>query len=96
MIRVAWHPLARRELFESSDFYQREAGLGEDFLAKAEKAIDQIRRHPHSGPRILGERRKCRLTRYPYNLVYRIEADRIFILALAHHKRRPYYWTRRT
>lgn len=96
MTRVAWHPLARRELFEGSDFYEREARLGEDFLVQVEKALDQIRRYPRSGPTILGESRRCRLNRFPYNLVYRIEADRIFILALAHHKRRPFYWARRT
>jgi plasmid stabilization system protein ParE len=96
VIRVAWHPLARRELLKNSDFYEREAGLGEDFLVKVEKTIDQLRRHPRSGPTILGENRRCRMSRYPFNLVYRIEVDRIFILALAHHKRRPFYWARRT
>jgi hypothetical protein len=50
VIRAAWHPLARRELFEGSDFYDREvAGLGESFT-RVEKAVDQIRRYPHSGP----------------------------------------------
>lgn len=96
MIGAAWHSLAKRELFEGSDFYEREvAGLGEAFLTQVEKAVDQIRRHPRSGPPILGTNRRCRVSRFPYNLVYRIESDRIFILALAHHKRRPYYWARR-
>jgi toxin ParE1/3/4 len=94
--RVAWHPLARRELFESSDFYEREvAGLGEIFLDRVAGALDKIRKHPRSGPSILRETRKRRIGRFPYHLIYRIEADQIFILAVAHHKRRPYYWARR-
>jgi len=97
VIRAGWHPLARRELFEDSDFYEREvAGLGDAFLTQVEKAVDQIRRYPHSGPTILGATRRCRVSRFPYNLVYRIDPERIYILALAHHKRRPYYWARRT
>ena len=96
MTRVAWHPLARRELFESSDFYEREvAGLGEIFLDRIEGALEQLRAHPRSGPSTRRDARKCRVSRFPYNLIYRIEADRIFILAVAHHKRRPYYWARR-
>jgi plasmid stabilization system protein ParE len=94
--RIAWHPLARRELFESSDFYEREvAGLGEIFLDKIEGALQRIREHPRSGPAVLHKARKRRVGRFPYNLIYWIEADHIFVLAVAHHKKRPYYWARR-
>jgi toxin ParE2 len=96
VIRAAWHPLARRELFEGSDFYEQEvAGLGGSFLTRVEKAVDQIRRYPYSGPVVLGESRRCQVSRFPYSLVYRVEPERIFILALAHNKRRPLYWARR-
>jgi plasmid stabilization system protein ParE len=35
------------------------------------------------------------LKRYPFIIVYRIAADRIEIVAVAHGKRRPGYWRRR-
>lgn len=97
MIRIAWHPLARRELFESSDFYEREvAGLGSIFVESVEKALERIRTHPRSGSRVRGEARSRRVSRFPYSLIYRVEPDHLFILAVAHHKRRPLYWARRT
>ena len=96
MTGVTWHPLARRELFEGADFYEREvAGLGEIFLDGIEAALQQIRTHPRSGPVIREQTRKCRVSRFPYNLIYRIESDRLLIVAVAHHKRRPHYWARR-
>ena len=93
MIRIEWDPRAKRELFRGSDFYEEEvSGLGEIFLGRIEQTLRLIAEHPQSGPRVLRNLRKHRVNRFPYNLIYRIDPDRIFILAVAHHKRRPYYW----
>jgi hypothetical protein len=35
------------------------------------------------------------LGRYPYSLVYRVEASTLTVLALMHQNRKPGYWTRR-
>ena len=96
MIRVAWHPLAKRELFEAQDFYDaRVLGLGDIFLDRVEEAIALIRRYPHSGPSEAPGLRRIKTPRFPYGLIYRLEEGRIFILALAHEKRKPRYWARR-
>lgn len=96
MIRAAWHPLAKRELFESQDFYEdRAAGLGAAFLESVEAATTVIRRHPHSGTALDDVLRQSRVTRFPYSLIYRVEEERIFILAVSHDKRRPRYWAGR-
>jgi plasmid stabilization system protein ParE len=96
VIRAAWHPLAKRELFEAQDFYEdRAAGLGEAFLESVEAAILLVRRHPQSGSVTGASLRQSRVPRFPYSLIYRVEAERIFILAVAHDKRRPRYWARR-
>jgi len=96
VIRATWHPLAKRELFESIDFYEdRVSGLGEIFLTAIEDAVAQARRHPRSSPLVFREIRRRGLRRFPYSVVYRLEEDRIFILAVAHQKRRPRYWARR-
>lgn len=100
MIRLAWHPLARSELFEATEFYEKESsGLGGLFLDRVQVALDHLRRHPRVGRELLPEVRRFLVLRFPYSLVYRIEAvrrqERIFILAVAHQKRRPRYWARR-
>jgi hypothetical protein len=32
------------------------------------------------------------MRRYPYQVVYRIEGDKIVVIATAHAKRKPRYW----
>jgi hypothetical protein len=32
------------------------------------------------------------LARFPYSILYRVRADHIRVLAIAHQNRRPFYW----
>ena len=98
MRRIAWHPEARRELFEASSFYESESsGLGELFLDAVEAGLDRLAEHPRSGREIERSARRYLVRRFPYGLVYRLDAsdEIIFVLAVAHLKRRPVYWSGR-
>ena len=100
MIPVSWHALARRELFRASDFYEKESvGLGEVFLDAVALGIDHLKLHPRAGRKVLRESRRYLVARFPYSIVYRVElsvqGNQLFILAVAHQKRRPLYWTHR-
>ena len=96
MIRASWHPLAKRELFGALDFYQKRAeGLDEAFLDIIEAVVRRIRRHPRAGVSVFPNIRRVSVSTFPYSVVYRIEEERVFILAIAHEKRRPLYWARR-
>jgi toxin ParE1/3/4 len=94
--RPTWHPLARRELLESSAYYENESpGLGDIFLDRIEDAVTYLQRFPRVAPVILAEIRQHLVSKFPYSLIYRVEDHGIFILAVAHHRRRPLYWARR-
>jgi len=96
VIRAAWHPLARRELFEAQDFYEaRAAGLGAAFLDNVETAVTRLRRQPLSGSLVEADLRHLRVRRFPYSLIYRLDEERLFIIAVSHDKRKPRYWARR-
>jgi len=100
LIPVSWHPIARRELFDATAFYEREStGLGEIFLDEVQEALGHLKHHPRVGRELLPEIRRFLVSRFPYSLIYRIEKvgqrDQIFILAVAHQKRRPRYWAKR-
>lgn len=98
MTPVSWHRLARQELFESSAFYDEESrGLGQVFLDAVEQAIERLRTYPQAGPEIRGQVRRLLVARFPYSIIYRYdeEPSQIFVLAVAHHKRRPRYWAGR-
>jgi plasmid stabilization system protein ParE len=92
-VKVEFHPAAAEELIETSSFYENEVpGLGERFVAEVERAIRFIVERPEMGREIVKGRRKIVMARFPYSLIYTIDSNEIFILAVAHQRRRPGYW----
>ena len=94
---VIFHPEAQAELDAAVAWYESQSpGLGLDLQAEVEAAVRMIQQQPqlHS----LYKNTRCRkriLQRFPYNLFYIELADAIWIVAVAHHKRKPDYWTGR-
>jgi len=84
---------AELELDDAVAWYRaRGDALVERFLAEVAAARDRIIAHPHAWHPLGDGVRRYRLRRFPYGLIYVIEADEILVLALAHHSRRPGYW----
>jgi len=42
-------------------------------------------------PQNTANTRKATLKKFPYNLIYSVEKDMIYIIAVAHHHREPEY-----
>jgi toxin ParE1/3/4 len=91
-----FHPEARAEMSESFDFYElRLDGLGVKFLSAVEQTVERISTHPEMGAPLTGEFRKRIVPGFPYNTIYRVWEDYIYLVAVAHHSRRPDYWRER-
>lgn len=71
------------------------ARLANDFMAKLDLAIDRILENPRSWPRWSNDVHRYFMQRFPYAVVYRVQPNKILVLAVAHLHRRPGYWTRR-
>lgn len=90
-------PAARRDYDESFDWYASRSLLAaERFERAVEKALRQISENPERFAMVGQDHRGCALERFPFRLIYRIDPERILVVAVAHAKRRPNYWTRRT
>jgi toxin ParE1/3/4 len=93
---IGFHADAEAEIIEAARYYEaREPGLGSDLLSELERALDQISENPEACARIGKRVRWKSLWRFPYNVVYAAQPDRIRIVAFAHQKRRPFYWRKR-
>ena len=93
MKQVTFHEDARAELAEASHYYEdRVPGLGQALIDDVEKGVEEILDHPEACERVSKKMRRKVLNRFPYGLIYAVEPDRIRIMAIAHHKRRPEYW----
>jgi plasmid stabilization system protein ParE len=54
-----------------------------------------IAERPLAGSDIGNGERKFTVDRFRYNVIYRIEEKTVFVLAIAHHRRKPNYWRKR-
>jgi len=67
------------------------AGLYKELLPALDRVQKQPRLYP---PHIYGTQRLV-LHRYPFSIVYRELVDKIQIIAVAHARRKPAYWSNR-
>jgi len=94
--RVVFHPEAEADLLAAAQFYESHArSLGVDFIAEVRRAGRIIASHPRVGHRFSRRLRRLLVRQFPFGVVYREESDAIFIVAVAHLRRRPDYWRTR-
>jgi toxin ParE2 len=95
-MRVESHPEATRELRAAALWYEeRRLGLGDEFLEEFEHTLRRILAEPGRWRRIKLQNRKLNFHRFPYAVVYRVRADALYIVAVMHLHRRPFYWADR-
>ncbi len=84
---------AERELNEAVDFYELESpGLGDVFLTEVEHTLAQVEAFPEAAEPLRDAVRRRLLHTFPYALLYSLRTDEVRILAVAHQRRRPFYW----
>ncbi|MGG6268764.1 type II toxin-antitoxin system RelE/ParE family toxin [Leptolyngbya sp. AN03gr2] len=94
---VILHSEAIAELDSAISYYEnQQVGLGLDFLVEVEQAIDKIQQNPKiaAAYKDIGLRR-YRMQRFPFLIFYAEFEEYIWVVAIAHAKRRPDYWRRR-
>lgn len=97
MKSVGFHPEAEAEFIEAAGRYEEQAhNLGLDFIATVERTYQRLLVFPESGHPFGTRLRRVLVPGFPYGLLYRMEPEGIRIVAVAHVRRRPGYWRRRT
>jgi len=92
----SFHPEADEEFQEAIQYYEGcEPGLGADFYSEVCSALGRISQFPQAWPVLDGEVRRGLVNRFPYGVLYSIEEDGIFVLAVMLLRRDPEYWRRR-
>lgn len=93
---VVIHPEAEREMVAAALFYEERCpGLGSLFLDDVERAFQRIAERPGAWGSLSATVRRCLLVEFPFGILFREEADRIFVLAVMHLRREPSYWKKR-
>ena len=83
-------------MIEQARYYENKSeGLGADFVDAIEQAARRIAQSPQAGPIERASIRKRLVSGFPFNVLYEIQPDRIYIAAVMHQRRRPGYWLKR-
>jgi plasmid stabilization system protein ParE len=77
-------------------YLERSPTAAARFSGELDEAETAILERPEAWP--IGEQdtRRYLLPHFPFAVIYRVEESRILIVAVAHARRRPRYWTHRT
>ena len=88
---------ARAEFDEAFDWYeQQRVGLGVDFIVRVQEVFDRIADSPRLYPEGFQDIRRATVRRFPYAVLYRIEAGQILVIAVFRGKRDPHDWQARS
>lgn len=89
---------AEDELIEAEKWYERQRpGLGREFRAAIDEGMERLLKAPLAAspivnvPAFLGAR-QILVKRFPYSIVFIEHAEDLWVVAFAHHSRRPGYW----
>lgn len=97
---VEFFEAALFDLKSSKEYYSKiEIDLGDHFLKDIESALNDIKTHPKASSQHhkFSHLRLKHCRRFPFTIIYHhmLGANTIYIVAVAHQKRTPNYWTDR-
>jgi plasmid stabilization system protein ParE len=94
---LVFHPDAANEYADAARWYgERSATVHDSFVAEIERVLRLIVAFPDRWPRYGPRHRRMLVRRFPFSVVYLETGDRLWVVAVAHAKRKPLYWVKRT
>ncbi len=89
---VRFHPAAAQEAELAYYWYAaRDLSAAHAFREELRHAVDAVAQTPLTWPRHGRRARRYVFPLFPFSLVYRIRADEVEVVAVAHGRRRPGY-----
>ena len=89
-------PEAEAEMEEAFDGYEnRVFGLGSDFLRCVDATLNSMARHPLQYRQVHRSVRRAIIRRFPYEIFFIDEHDRIIVMSVFHVRRNPKSWQER-
>lgn len=94
--RLIVRPEAEAEMSAAFDWYEdRVPGLGSEFLLCVDAVFSAILRSPQHYPRIHKIVRRALTRKFPYEIFFVEDDERLVILSVFHAKRNPKRWQER-
>lgn len=96
MADLTFNPEAEIEYEDALAWYfQRSPDVADRFEAAIDRAVEAIKANPTMFPLCDQIHHFALVRRFPYIIVYRVDDREARVIAVAHAKRRPGYWSNR-
>ena len=93
---VSFTPEAETEALHAYFWYENQrGGLGEEFKLYLDIKIDSLKSNPKTSSYIYKNLRTCKVKKFPYQIIYRIQELQIQVIAVFHYSRNPKEWRKR-
>lgn len=87
---------ALAEVADAAAYYiKHNPKAAKGFFLALDSGVDLLAKHPYAGRSTRFGARRLTLQKYPYDLVYRLHDEGVLVTAVAHHRRKPWYWADR-
>jgi plasmid stabilization system protein ParE len=86
---------AEAEFDDAADWYERQARLGLAFTAAVRDVLTRIAGAPLLHQVVYKDIRRGLVRRFPYSVFYRVDPDRITVIAVFNNRRDPAVWQAR-
>ena len=84
--------LAYQEFIDGIEYYEAQLeGLGLRFKESIVQGFERIKKHPEAWEAYSGNTRKYTIGKFPYKIIYTIDNDKIYIIAVANSHQNPDY-----
>ena len=90
-MRLEFHPQIASDISRIMDYYEGIAGrqLADEFYSELCSFFQRVADSPEAYDIRASDLRRVNLERFPYHFLFRIVRDRVRILVVRHHRRRP-------
>lgn len=89
-LAIAFHRAASAEFLEASSWYEnKRSGLAAEFTAEIDRCVTLASEKPLQFAVVHKDIRRVIANRFPYGVYYRVEQQRIVVLAVFHSSRNP-------
>lgn len=86
---------AKADFDAAFDWYAaRSESAARRFTEEVAGAIERASSEPDRFGRLDTGHRQARVKRFPYRIIFQVDGERLTVVAIAHHSRRPEYWRR--
>jgi plasmid stabilization system protein ParE len=97
-MKLSIAPAALAELQDAADFYAAHGGhsLAQAFIGEFERIAALVQSSPQLGAPFQRKWQRYFLSKFPFSVIYQVRGGEVRVLAVAHSRRRPGYWKKRT